>query len=403
MAWNCWGLGNPPTIRALKTFLRGIDPSILFLFETKMSEKVSLQRISQFAFQNHCIVASMRRSGGLWLLSKDDLNIEIVSQTFNLIHATVQGGDGRGSWHLFCLYGPLIASHRSNFWKNMTSYAQQFNGPKCFIGDFNSIVSNEEKCGGLPVLNSNISCFNDFIQMNHLIDLGYKGPAYTWTNGREIKGLIRQRLDRVLANPEWNIARAPPNYKFEAHWLSHPEFLQKVEECWSYDNDANIQSKLRILGSFLIEWSRRRIGCIKRKISVLKTKLLIIQSWRPSDANIQKEKLAMAHLNEYLIMKDAYWDQRMKQRWAKSGDRNTGHFHLSIQHRRRKNKISHLLKNDQTWTSDQSEISRELIQHFKSINQESSTTDPPQFSIQGQAVSNLDNDELCRIPSIDEI
>ncbi|XP_026450633.1 uncharacterized protein LOC113350721 [Papaver somniferum] len=253
MAWNCWGLGNTPTIRALKTFLRGTDPSILFLSETKMFEQVTLHRISQFGFQNHCIVASVGRSRGLWILWKDDLNIEIISQSSNLIHVIVQGGDGRDSWHLFCLYGSPVASHRSTLWQNMNSYAQKFDGPRCFIGDFNAIVCNDEKFGGLLVLNSNISYFNDFIQMNHLIDLGYKGPAYTWTNGREIKGLIRQRLDRVLANPEWcscfhnaavlhlpriesdhapillntcrNIARAPPNYKFEAHWLSHPEFL----------------------------------------------------------------------------------------------------------------------------------------------------------------------------------
>ncbi|XP_026410798.1 uncharacterized protein LOC113306024 [Papaver somniferum] len=138
-----------------------------------MAEQVALQRISQFGFQNHCIVASVRMEGVLGI---------------------------------YFSYGPPIASHISEFWKNMTSYAQEFNGPKCFIGDFNAIVSNEEKFGGLPVLNYNISYFNDFIQMNHLIDLGYKGPSYTWTNGREIDGLIMQRLDRVLANTEWFIS-----------------------------------------------------------------------------------------------------------------------------------------------------------------------------------------------------
>lgn len=61
----------------------------------------------------------------------------------------------------------------------MTIYAQNFNGCKCFIGDFNAICSNNENFDGLPVLNSNILYFNNFIQQNHLIDLGYKGPSYT--------------------------------------------------------------------------------------------------------------------------------------------------------------------------------------------------------------------------------
>ncbi|XP_026391890.1 uncharacterized protein LOC113287368 isoform X2 [Papaver somniferum] len=85
---------------------------------------------------------------------------------------------------------------------------------------------------------------------------GFSGPAYTWSNGRAFQGLFWQHLDRVMANPEWciafncadilhlprissdhapillntsiPIARAPPNYKFEAYWISHPEFLQKI-------------------------------------------------------------------------------------------------------------------------------------------------------------------------------
>ncbi|KAI3839333.1 hypothetical protein MKW92_007741, partial [Papaver armeniacum] len=106
----------------------------------------------------------------------------------------------------------------------------------------------------------------------------------------------------ILLNTCRNIARAPPNYKFEALWLSHPEFLQKVSECWSPDNDEDIQSKLRKLGSFLTDWSRNRIGCVKHKIAILKAKLLRIQSWRPSPANIQREKLVSAELNDYIIM-----------------------------------------------------------------------------------------------------
>ncbi|KAI3906287.1 hypothetical protein MKW92_004050, partial [Papaver armeniacum] len=166
---------------------------------------MALQRVNQFGYQHYCIVASVGRSGGLWLLWKDEVNIEITSKYSNLIHGIVHLDSARYPWNLFCIYGPPVTSQRSNFWQNMTSYAQNFDGSKCFIGDFNAIASSEEKFGGLPVLNSNISYFKEFIQLNHLIDLGYKGPAYTWTNGRDIEGLIRQRLDRVLANPEWCI------------------------------------------------------------------------------------------------------------------------------------------------------------------------------------------------------
>lgn len=122
-----------------------------------------------------------------------------------MIHVLVHQGDGREDWNLFCIYGPPVSSQRSSFWRNMYGYAQNFDGCKCFIGDFNVNCFGDENFGGVPVLNSNISFFTYFIHQNHLINVGYKGPSYTWTNGHGFENLIRQRLDRVLANPEWCI------------------------------------------------------------------------------------------------------------------------------------------------------------------------------------------------------
>lgn len=39
IAWNCRGLGNPPTVRSLLELQRAEEPDILFLSETKMKEK----------------------------------------------------------------------------------------------------------------------------------------------------------------------------------------------------------------------------------------------------------------------------------------------------------------------------------------------------------------------------
>ena len=33
-----------------------------------------------------------------------------------------------------------------------------------------------------------------------LLDLGFSGPKYTWTNKRDVSNLIKQRLDRGWAN-----------------------------------------------------------------------------------------------------------------------------------------------------------------------------------------------------------
>ncbi|XP_026378689.1 uncharacterized protein LOC113273138 [Papaver somniferum] len=274
-----------------------------------MLESMSLQRVNQFGFQNSFIVSSVGGSGGLWLPWKEEIQIYIISKSSNFIHVVVNR-DSCNSWHLFCIYVPLITTQGARFGENMTQHVQNFDGCKCVIEDIYAMCSKDEKFGGFPILNSNISYFNNFIQQNHLVDLGYNGPAYTCTNGYNIEGLICQCLDRAVANPVYasilhiprlasdhppillntcrNISRSPRDYKFEAMWLSQPELFDNVSK-----------------------WSRRRIACIKHKIAFLKTKLLKIQSWRSTTTNIQSEKLLMTELN---IMEATYWDQHMKRK-----------------------------------------------------------------------------------------
>ncbi|XP_026400288.1 uncharacterized protein LOC113296176 [Papaver somniferum] len=215
-----------------------------------MSEAITNQRVHQFDYSNSCIVSSFGRSGGLWLLWNDSVNLEIISMSPNLIHIVIHNDGPRPPWHLFCTYGPPRAADRANFWQNLSLQVQNVQGMKCFIGDFNAISSGNDKFGGLPVLDSHISYFNSFIQHNQLIDLGFSGPAYTWSNGRNLDALIRQRLDRVMAPPEWcisfhnagvlhlprlasdhapillntsmNITTAATTYKFEAYLITHP-------------------------------------------------------------------------------------------------------------------------------------------------------------------------------------
>ncbi|CAN0910644.1 hypothetical protein LINGRAHAP2_LOCUS26404 [Linum grandiflorum] len=45
--------------------------------------------------------------------------------------------------------------------------------------------------------------FRNFIDNNHLIDLGYQGTPFTWTNCQEGVNRIHSRLDRALVTNEW--------------------------------------------------------------------------------------------------------------------------------------------------------------------------------------------------------
>ncbi|XP_016488731.1 uncharacterized protein LOC107808707 [Nicotiana tabacum] len=67
-------------------------------------------------------------------------------------------------------------------------------------GDFNVILSEEEKIGGLPVYPSEYENFAFCVNSSRLIDLGYKESPFTWWNGRPNAECIFKRLDRILVN-----------------------------------------------------------------------------------------------------------------------------------------------------------------------------------------------------------
>lgn len=68
-------------------------------------------------------------------------------------------------------------------------------------GDFNEILTQNEKWGGRPINPTRSSLFRSCINYCNLIDLGFKGAKYTWTNSRiNSNGLILERLDRCLDN-----------------------------------------------------------------------------------------------------------------------------------------------------------------------------------------------------------
>ncbi|KAG6629896.1 hypothetical protein CIPAW_14G116800 [Carya illinoinensis] len=68
------------------------------------------------------------------------------------------------------------------------------------MGDFNEVLSFNEKVGGRARTDRQIQEFRDLLDECGLLDLGYIGNPFTWCNKREPQHSISERLDRGLAN-----------------------------------------------------------------------------------------------------------------------------------------------------------------------------------------------------------
>ena len=65
------------------------------------------------------------------------------------------------------------------------------------------MISKEEKLGGLPINKTRMTAFRNCLDKCGLIDLGFHGPRFTWTNKSPVwQSTIKERLDRGMANTE---------------------------------------------------------------------------------------------------------------------------------------------------------------------------------------------------------
>lgn len=83
MSWNCHGMGNDMTVSTLSSFLRASKPSILFLSETKLNKRNSMNFCNSLNFRHHHFVPSIGKSGGLALFWQDvDLTVLSVDSKY---------------------------------------------------------------------------------------------------------------------------------------------------------------------------------------------------------------------------------------------------------------------------------------------------------------------------------
>lgn len=78
----------------------------------------------------------------------------------------------------------------------VTKAEQSFLSHVAGRGDFNEIVSSDEKQGGSIRNQRQMQVFRDAIDDSGLTDMGFKGPPFTWYKRRDKEVVLQERLDR---------------------------------------------------------------------------------------------------------------------------------------------------------------------------------------------------------------
>jgi exonuclease III len=203
LSWNCRGLGNPWTVQDLCRMVRDKKPDVVFLMETKMRRRKMENIRIKLGFTCMFVVDCVGKSEGLSLFWGENMKVEIKNFSHRHIGATINEPGADLCWKFTGFYGHPEMPKRHEAWSLLKYLAQSDPLPWLCIGDFNEVANGTEKWGGSMRNRSGMIDFQQTLEACKLTDLGFCGPKYTWSNCREGRDFIKERLDRGVANEEW--------------------------------------------------------------------------------------------------------------------------------------------------------------------------------------------------------
>ena len=131
------------------------------------------------------------------------MELSELSSTKQEIYALVSSTANPPSL-LFAIYASPRLVEQRLLWENLETVASLHSLPWVIAGNFNEVLMNGDKLGGNAISISRALRFQECLNMCNMIDIGFAGPRFTWSNHRSLAQLVQERIDRVFVNPVWN-------------------------------------------------------------------------------------------------------------------------------------------------------------------------------------------------------
>ncbi|KAL6204037.1 hypothetical protein ACLB2K_021307 [Fragaria x ananassa] len=336
LCWNVRGAGGKSFRSSISDLINLHKMDILVICEPRVPFAKAKRFLKKHGFPDAEIEEARGFSRAIWVLFyKNKIIVSFVDS--NPQSVTVNVKVNNHAWLLTALYASPTHSVRSLIWNYLSEFASSVHLPWLIIGDFNDLYSSADKNGGS--LAGKFGGMRSWVDSFGLVDLGFQGPEFTWTDKR-----VRERLDRSFCTDAWrimfleafvqhlprmksdhcplllqlffNVVSLGINkpFRFQAMWFQQEFYNDFVKDKWqSYNGD--VHCKVNKLVGDLQEWNSK----------------------------VLEEEL----IKEYELLRDQeamYWQQKSRVSWLQNGDRNTNFFHLSTMVRRR-NKIEGLFDN----------------------------------------------------------
>ncbi|XP_073137349.1 uncharacterized protein [Henckelia pumila] len=370
-------------------------------------------------------------SGHIWVFLADNVKAECVLDHAQFLHLRVAAPFL--PTHVFCsfMYAKCDYTLRRDLWASLLQ-VKPVGGPWLVGGDFNVVRDASECLGSSGGRQLPMDEFNHFVLESALVDAGFEGSSFTWTNKS-----IWKRLDRVFVSVDWGdhfnsirvehlsrtvsdhcpllvsapvFARRPSSFRFQSMWTRHPGFLQTVRLNWnmpcSLQGMPRLFAMLKRLKGHLKWWNRDVFGNIFDKIAEAERSVRLAEAACEADPSEHSWTL-LSRCNEELsrvtAMEADFWKQKAACNWLEDGERNTKLFHNMVKKKNVVNKIFRIWEDGNCLTSP-GLIKQSGAAYFERLlTGDPFVLDLPDFSGFSSEISEEENHSFATAPSLEEV
>ncbi|XP_058763625.1 uncharacterized protein LOC131637081 [Vicia villosa] len=281
------------------------------------------------SFLVNCSGLSKDRAGRLILFWKDSSQVSILSFSTNHIGGSVTDNCDSQDWFFCGLYGHPEEHNKRRTWRLLQEERRSYGDRFLCFGDLNDILFEGEKQGGIPRSLRQFSWGRQSISNCGLIDLGFEGYPFTWTNGRKGEENRQCRLDRCLASEGYINRFSPIKVSHLEGYGSDHVAVRIILE----DEMRGSARKRQHIFRFKEVWSRdpkceNMVGrlcknpgvCILNKFEAMKE---LDSVFKGGEEDIASFKALEVQRDRRLHVEEVSWRQRSMALWLKHGDKNT--------------------------------------------------------------------------------
>ncbi|KAL7157883.1 hypothetical protein ABFS83_02G105900 [Erythranthe nasuta] len=273
--WNVRGFNRPLKQNVVRNYILQNKIDVMGILEMKVKTQQQINTLIQNRFSGMAVVHNldMHQGGRILILwNKDTVDLEVKSSHAQAMHCLIQCKVTGQQFHCSMVYGLYSVRSRRELWSTLEEYGEGLTEPWLVMGDFNFVMSPEEKTGGnIPTAYELKDCTETVLGLG-LEDIPYTGSMLTWSNSA-VDNTIWSKLDRAMVNSAWydqlpvtkaeflapgpisdrspctvtihrESSKGQAHFKFFNMWTKHEDFNNIVLENWKFEGYGTDQYRL---------------------------------------------------------------------------------------------------------------------------------------------------------------